>query len=287
MFKDSSYDDFYPGVLYFVGFTPTAECSLDIINACLYAQETDAEVTRIRTRSNHGNDSTNEVNENMGKGLFQVVKDHNNPAVKRMVTESSQYCSAKQLAKDVQSLSKRQRVKHFGDQQTIEAPDEPRLQLPCRIVIVNENDFGNALRKAAENLHRDGFEFFIDNLESKSASTIAIRDTPPSDFFNTIEKMNKAMTMFKRPIALYKGNIYVKPKQAKLLYISFIPTFDFFFKLVAFSTEFNLFTPFLLFPFMIMDLPYICDDQVGYSAGGYSLSPRWFLTWCVYPFFQD
>ena len=33
--------------------------------------------------------------------------------------------------------------------------------------------------------------------------------------------------------------------------------------------------------------PYICDDQVGYSAGGYSLSPRWFLTWCVYPFFQD
>ena len=42
-----------------------------------------------------------------------------------------------------------------------------------------------------------------------------------------------------------------------------------------------------LFDFMIMDLPYICDDQVGYSAGGYSLSPRWFLTWCVYPFFQD
>ena len=91
MFKDSSYDDFYPG----------AECCPDIINACLYAQETDAEVTRIRTRSNHGNDSTNEVNKTMGKGLFQVVKDHNNPAVKRMVTKSSQYCSAKQLAEDV------------------------------------------------------------------------------------------------------------------------------------------------------------------------------------------
>ena len=39
--------------------------------------------------------------------------------------------------------------------------------------------------------------------------------------------------------------------------------------------------------FMIMDLPYICDHQVGYSAGGYSLSPRWFLTWYIYPFFQD
>ena len=233
VFKDSSYDDFYPGVSYFVGFTPNAECSPDIINACLYAQETDAEVTRICTRSNHGNDSTNEVNENMGKGLFQVVKDHNNPAVKRMVTESSQYCSAKQLAEDVQSLSKRERVKHFGDQQTIEAPDEPRLQLPCRIVIVNENDFGNALRKAAENLHRDGFEFFIDNLESKSASTIAIRDTPPSDFFNTIEKINKAMTMFKRPNVLYKGNIYVKPKQAKFTFIEMMDPESYLNKLMA------------------------------------------------------
>ena len=60
-----------------------------------------------------------------------------------------------------------------------------------------------------------------------------------------------------------------------------------FLKFVAFCTEYNLFTPFVLFPFMIMDLPYLCDHQVGYSAGGYSLSPRWFLTWCVYPFFQD
>ena len=24
--------------------------------------------------------------------------------------------------------------------------------------------------------------------------------------------------------------------------------------------------------------PYICDSRVGYSAGGYSLSPRWLLT---------
>ena len=32
--------------------------------------------------------------------------------------------------------------------------------------------------------------------------------------------------------------------------------------------------PFFLFPFMIMDLPYICDDQVGYSAGGF----QWTIT---------
>ena len=65
------------------------------------------------------------------------------------------------------------------------------------------------------------------------------------------------------------------------------PLLIFFFKFVAFCTQYNLFAPFVLFPFMIMDLPYICDDQVGYFAGGYSLSPRWFSTWWVYPFFQN
>ena len=61
----------------------------------------------------------------------------------------------------------------------------------------------------------------------------------------------------------------------------------FFFKLVAFCTEFNLFTLICFVLYMIMDFPYICDHQVGYSPGGYLLCPRWFLTWHIYPFFQD
>ena len=65
------------------------------------------------------------------------------------------------------------------------------------------------------------------------------------------------------------------------------PLLIFFFKFVAFWTEVNLFTHICFVLFMIMDLLYICDQQVGYSAGGYSLSPRWFLTWYIYPFFQD
>ena len=39
----------------------------------------------------------------------------------------------------------------------------------------------------------------------------------------------------------------------------------------------SLFTPICFVLFTIMDLPDTCDHQVGYSAGGYSLSPRWFL----------
>ena len=63
--------------------------------------------------------------------------------------------------------------------------------------------------------------------------------------------------------------------------------FRFFFKFVAFCTELNLFNPICFVVFMIMDLPYIRDFQVSYSAGGYSLSPRWFLTWYIYLLFQN
>ena len=63
--------------------------------------------------------------------------------------------------------------------------------------------------------------------------------------------------------------------------------FSFFFKLVAFCTEINLFTPICFVIIKIMDLQYICDHQVGYFPGGYSLSPRLFLTWYIYPFLQD
>ena len=46
------------------------------------------------------------------------------------------------------------------------------------------------------------------------------------------------------------------------------------------------FIPICFVLLMIMDFPYICDHQVGYSARGYSLSQRWFSTWYIYPFFQ-
>ena len=63
--------------------------------------------------------------------------------------------------------------------------------------------------------------------------------------------------------------------------------FSFFFKLVAFCTELNLFNPICLVIIQIMDLQYICDHQVGYTAGEYSLSPRLFLTWYIYQFSED
>ena len=87
------------------------------------------------------------------------------------------------------------------------------------------------------------------------------------------------LSIFSGPAALMSADI------ARNFHL--FPLLSFFFKLVPFCTQFNLDTPICFVLFMMMVLPYICDHQVGYSAGGYSLSPRWFLTWYIYRFFQD
>ena len=45
------------------------------------------------------------------------------------------------------------------------------------------------------------------------------------------------------------------------------------FTVIPFCTELNLLTPFFI-PLYDNGSPYISDSQVGYSAGGYSLSSR-------------
>ena len=67
--------------------------------------------------------------------------------------------------------------------------------------------------------------------------------------------------------------------------ISFIPTFDFF-QVGYFLHWIQSVYPHLLCSLYDNCFPYICDHQVGYSVGGYSLSPMWFSTLYIYPFFQ-
>ena len=65
------------------------------------------------------------------------------------------------------------------------------------------------------------------------------------------------------------------------------PLLIFFFQIGCFLHWIQSVYPICFVLFMIIDLRYICDHEEGYSAGGYSLSPRWFLTWYIYPFIQD
>ena len=56
-----------------------------------------------------------------------------------------------------------------------------------------------------------------------------------------------------------------------------------FFKICCFLDWIQSVNPDFFLTIYYNGSPYICDGSVGYSAGGYSLSPRCFLTWHSHP----
>ena len=76
----------------------------------------------------------------MEKGVFQVIKDHNNGAVQKMVKESNQFCAAKHIAEIVKDMTKKEVEDKFGYAADIPVAEDPKFQLPCRLVIVNETE---------------------------------------------------------------------------------------------------------------------------------------------------
>ena len=68
--------DFYHAIAYFVAFTESEDCSANKSFQVLHESETIAQVRQIASRSKKPN--TNQV----VNDLFNVLKDHNNPAIK-------------------------------------------------------------------------------------------------------------------------------------------------------------------------------------------------------------
>ena len=59
-----------------------------------------------------------------------------------MVKESNQFCAAKHIAEIVKDMKKKEVEDKFGCAADILVPEDSKFQLPCRLVIVNENEFG-------------------------------------------------------------------------------------------------------------------------------------------------
>ena len=144
----------------------------------------------------------------MEKGAFQVIKDYNNGAVQKMVKESNQFCTAKHIAEIVKDMTKKEVEDKFGYAADILVPEDPKFQLPCRLVIVNGNEFGEKLREIVVKMRNDGFCLFVDVIENPVK--VSMRDSPPSDFFKTVEEINRTMMAFSNPHVLYKGMVYCK-----------------------------------------------------------------------------
>ena len=75
---------------------------------------------------------------------FQVIEDHSNGAVQKMVKKSNQFCAAKHIAEILKDMTKKEVEDKFGYAADIPVPEDPTFQLPCRLVIVNENEFGES-----------------------------------------------------------------------------------------------------------------------------------------------
>ena len=166
----------------------------------------------------------------MEKGVFQVIKDHNNGAVQKMVKESNQVCAAKHIAEIVKDMTKKEVEDKFGYAADIPAPEDPKFQLPCRLVIVNENEFGEKLREIVVEMRNDGLCLFV---VIENPVKVSIKDSPPSDFFKTVEEINRAMMTFSNPHVLYKGIIYCKPKYASFTFVEMMDPESYLNKLLA------------------------------------------------------
>ena len=148
-----------------------------------------------------------------------------------MVKESNQFYAAEQIAEIVKDMTKKEVGDKFGYAADIPVPEDPKFQLPCRLVIVNENEFGNKLREIAVKMRNDGLCLFADVIENPVK--VSIRDSPPSDFFKTVEKINRAMMTFSNPHVLYKSMVYCKAKDASFTFVEMMDPESYSNKLLA------------------------------------------------------
>ena len=88
---DEFFRNFYPGVAYFMACTRTRECNPDTIFALFHYLDNDVEVKTIDSRIK-GGEEEDIATEKIARELFQVVKDHDNYAVKSLVKDSNRFC---------------------------------------------------------------------------------------------------------------------------------------------------------------------------------------------------
>ena len=78
---DTVCNNFYPGVAYFIAFSPSQLCNEQVMMKTLHDQDTEAEIKTIQTRAVKCDEKPEDFLPIMEKGVFRVIKDHNNGAV--------------------------------------------------------------------------------------------------------------------------------------------------------------------------------------------------------------
>ena len=76
------FSPFYPGIAYFIAFTPSPTCGPDRLSnfEFLHFEETETEINFIKTCVKHEREEQ-EHGKRLSKELFDILKDHDNDAV--------------------------------------------------------------------------------------------------------------------------------------------------------------------------------------------------------------
>ena len=106
---DDFFRNFTPGVAYFIAYTRTTECNPDSIFALLHYLDNDVELKTIDSRIK-GGEEHDILTEKMVRELFQLVKDHDNDAVKSLVRETNRFCYGSKLVEKLDGWSEKIRT---------------------------------------------------------------------------------------------------------------------------------------------------------------------------------
>ena len=97
---DDMLHNFFPGISYFIAFTPSESCDPESLFIFLRFQNTEAEISYIKTRVKYDSEEK-ENTERLSRDLFSVLKDHDNEAVQHFAKLSCQFCYTKELSEMV------------------------------------------------------------------------------------------------------------------------------------------------------------------------------------------
>ena len=228
------FSQFYPGIAYFIAFIPSPTCNPDRLFEFLHFENTEAEINFIKTRVKHESEEQ-EHSERLSKELFNVLKDNDNDAVRQFVKLSSQFCYAKELNEMIYDWSEEEKTAVFGMRHLVPDNMNCKFLYPCRLVIVNDSDFGEIWEKASNNLKRDGLKFFCETISGDADGKVPVplSDQAPSEIMDIINKINYAMANFDNPQILCNGLAYVKPKLAEYTFVQMMDTETYLLKLMG------------------------------------------------------
>ena len=113
-----------------------------------------------------------------GTYTCNVLKDHDNDAVRQFLKFSSQFCYAKESNEMIYDWLEEEKTAVFGIRRLV--PDNMNCKFlylcnyPCRLVIVNDSDFGEILEKASNNLKRDDLKFFCETISGGADGKVPV-----------------------------------------------------------------------------------------------------------------